>query len=145
MAEETTILFNKIHQGRNVKRFREMLGMKQEALAIQLGEDWHQKRISILETREEIEPEVLVRLAIALNVSEEAIKKFDEEAAVNYLNSYTSPKPQTINSNLNQDCNFNPLDKLIQVLEENKMLYERLLVSEREKIEILKNSLSHLL
>jgi DNA-binding XRE family transcriptional regulator len=32
-----------IHQGRNVKRFREMLGLKQEALADQLGGDWSQK------------------------------------------------------------------------------------------------------
>ncbi|MBB6110278.1 hypothetical protein SAMN05421821_10685 [Mucilaginibacter lappiensis] len=28
-----------IHQGRNVKRFREMLGWKQEALALALGND----------------------------------------------------------------------------------------------------------
>lgn len=27
----------KIHEGRNVKRFREMLGIKQEALAFNLG------------------------------------------------------------------------------------------------------------
>jgi DNA-binding XRE family transcriptional regulator len=30
---------NKMHEGRNVKRFREMLGIKQEALAFELGED----------------------------------------------------------------------------------------------------------
>lgn len=30
------------HQGRNVKRFREMLGLKQEALAVRLGEEWNQ-------------------------------------------------------------------------------------------------------
>lgn len=35
-----------IHQGRNIKRFREMLGIKQEALAFELGEDWNQKKIS---------------------------------------------------------------------------------------------------
>ncbi|MEC4054611.1 XRE family transcriptional regulator, partial [Myroides odoratimimus] len=28
---------HKIHQGRNVKRFREMLGIKQEVLAFDLG------------------------------------------------------------------------------------------------------------
>jgi len=28
---------NKIHEGRNVKRFREMPGIKQEALAYELG------------------------------------------------------------------------------------------------------------
>lgn len=31
-----------IHQGRNVKRFREMLGLKQEALALALDDDWSQ-------------------------------------------------------------------------------------------------------
>lgn len=35
----------KIHEGRNVKRFREMLGIKQEALAFELGDDWNQKKI----------------------------------------------------------------------------------------------------
>lgn len=33
-----------IHQGRNIKRFREMLGVKQEALVIEPGEDWNQKK-----------------------------------------------------------------------------------------------------
>jgi hypothetical protein len=33
-----------IHQGRNVKRFREMLGLKQDALAFELGDDWSQKK-----------------------------------------------------------------------------------------------------
>ena len=41
----------KIHQGRNVKRFREMLGIKQEALAFDLGEEWNQKKISLLECK----------------------------------------------------------------------------------------------
>lgn len=48
-----------IHQGRNVKRFREMLGIKQEALAYELGEDWNQKKISLLEQKEEIEEQAV--------------------------------------------------------------------------------------
>lgn len=36
----TTDMNKTIHQGRNVKRFREMLGIKQEGLAVELGEDW---------------------------------------------------------------------------------------------------------
>ena len=43
-----------IHQGRNVKRFREMLGIKQEGLAYELGDDWNQKKISLLEQKEEL-------------------------------------------------------------------------------------------
>ena len=42
----TLIMEQKIHQGKNIKRFREMLNMKQEALAYDLGEDWNQKKIS---------------------------------------------------------------------------------------------------
>ena len=45
-----------IHEGRNVKRFREMLGIKQDALAADLGNDWNQQKISLLEQKETIEP-----------------------------------------------------------------------------------------
>jgi len=38
----------------------------------------------------------------------------------------------------NSTFNFNPIDKHIEVFEENKSLYERLLASERKKIELLK-------
>ncbi len=40
---------NKIHEGRNVKRFREMMGVKQDTLAADLGDDWNQQKISLLE------------------------------------------------------------------------------------------------
>lgn len=48
-----------IHQGRNVKRFREMLGIKQEMLAFDLGADWNQKKISMLKQKEVIEKDLL--------------------------------------------------------------------------------------
>ncbi|MGC4056626.1 MAG: hypothetical protein QM743_00675 [Chitinophagaceae bacterium] len=54
---------NKIHEGRNVKRFREMLGIKQDALAIDLGDDWNQKKISLLEQKESIEPALLQQIS----------------------------------------------------------------------------------
>lgn len=38
------IMNKTIHHGRNVKRFREMPGIKQEGLAYQLGDDWNQKK-----------------------------------------------------------------------------------------------------
>jgi hypothetical protein len=34
-------------------------------------------------------------------------------------------------------CNFNLLDKLMELVEENKRLYERLLESEKHKVEFL--------
>ena len=67
-----------IHQGRNVKRFREMLGIKQEALAYELGEDWNQKKISLLEQKEEIEASLLAQIADVLKLPVEAFQNFDE-------------------------------------------------------------------
>lgn len=55
----TNMLEKKIHQGRNIKRFREMLGIKQEVLAYELGDDWNQKKISLLEQKELIENSIV--------------------------------------------------------------------------------------
>jgi transcriptional regulator with XRE-family HTH domain len=121
-----------IHQGRNVKRFREMLGIKQETLASELGDDWNQKKISLLEQKETIEEDLLEQVAKVLRLPSEAIKNFDEEKANNFFNTFHDK------SGFNYQCTFNPLDKYIEAMEENKKLYERLLQSERDKVEILK-------
>lgn len=129
-----------IHQGRNVKRFREMLGLKQEALALQLGDDWNQKRVSLLEARETIEEEILAQVAGILKVPVDAIKNLDEDKAVNIIaNTFTDFKDNASAINNNCSLNFNPIEKWLEIIEENKKLYERLLASEKEKVELLKN------
>lgn len=50
MAEKT------IHEGRNIKRIRELPGIKQEALAVESGGDWNQEKISLPEGKEAMEP-----------------------------------------------------------------------------------------
>ena len=65
----------KIHQGRNVKRFREMLGIKQEALAFDLGEEWNQKKISVLEQKEVIEDPLLAKISVVLKITVEALSR----------------------------------------------------------------------
>ena len=108
-----------IHEGRNIKRFREMLGIKQDALADALGEDWNQKKISLLEAKEQVDPALLEEVAKALKVPAEAIKNFDEEKAFNIIsNTFTSYDSSTLNA-INHQCNFNPLDKLLEAIEEN--------------------------
>ena len=127
-----------IHQGRNVKRFREMLGLKQEALAIELGAEWNQKRVSLLEAKETIEPELLSEVAKALKVPEDSIRNFDEEAAINIINSTFTSNDNSTSIAYQSNFTFNPIEKVLELFEENKKLYERLLASEREKIELLK-------
>ncbi len=84
-----------IHQGRNVKRFREMMGLKQEALAEKLGGDWTQRKLSYIETREVIEKDLIDELASALKLPAEAIINFDEEKAIfNIQNNYDNSMAQ---------------------------------------------------
>jgi len=66
-----------IHQGRNVKRYREMLGIKQETLAAEMGEDWNQRKVSLIEQKEIIEDNILMKVSNVLKVPVEAIKNFD--------------------------------------------------------------------
>ena len=120
----------KIHQGRNIKRFREMLGIKQEALAFELGDDWNQKKISLLEQKESVEKDILEQVAKILKVPTEAIENFDEEQAVNIIsNTFTSNDTSTLNA-INIQPTFNPLDKMVE-------LYERMLQQQKEMIEKL--------
>ena len=123
-----------IHEGRNIKRIRELLDIKQETLAAELGDDWTQKKISLLEAKETVEPQLLEEVAKALKVPVEAIKNFDEEKAINIISNTFND--QAIN--MNYQCNFNPLEKFIEQVEKNEKLYEALLQSEREKVELLK-------
>lgn len=122
----------KIHQGRNIKRFREMLGIKQEVLAHELGEDWSQKKISLLEQRENIEEDILKQVSEILRIPVEAIQNFDEEQAVNIIaNTFENcNQPASIFNN----SPINPLDQLIKLHEEKIALYERML---KEKDEMM--------
>ena len=124
-----------IHQGRNVKRFREMLGIKQEGLAYELGEDWTQKRVSLLEQKETIEQDILDQVARILHVPADAIKNFDEQQAINIISNTFHDTNGLVN--YNPSFNINPIDKWVEALEENKKLYERLLKAEQDKNELL--------
>lgn len=123
-----------IHHGRNVKRIREILGIKQDVLATSLG--LTQQAISQLEQKEVLDAPVLQKVSKLLGVSEEVIRNFSDEKAINIVsNTYNDHAALIL-------YNFNPIDKWIEAMEENRKLYERLLQSEREKIEILQKLLN---
>jgi len=124
------------HIGRKISRIRELRDMKQEALALAMGTN--QQTISAIENSETIDEEKLIEVAKALGVTVEAIKNFSDEAAINYFNSFNEAVNNSHFGN-NNHCTFNPLDKLMETVEENKKLYERLLQAEKEKIKYLEN------
>lgn len=118
------------HIGRNISRIRELRGMKQEALAQAIGTN--QQAISGIEGSEEIDDKKLVEIAKALGVTTEAIKSFSEENVFNYFNTFNESVTGSFITN--NSCNFNPLDKVVE-------LYERLVQVEKEKNEYLEKLL----
>lgn len=132
----------KIHEGRNVKRFREMLSIKQDALAFELGEDWNQQRISLLEQKETIDSALLKQISEVMKIPVQAFQNFDEEQAVNIIANTVT----TVNDNATgQLFQFNPTintsEKWLEALEEIKSLnaekmalYERMLKEKNEMI-----------
>ena len=125
----------KIHQGRNVKRFREMLGIKQEALAFDVGDDWNQKKISMLEQKDVIEDDMLRQISNALKIPVEAFQNFDEEQAINIISNTFHDTQGLIN--YSPTFNNDPIDKLLKLHEEKIALYERMLKEKDEMMQRL--------
>ena len=129
-----TISNPKIHEGRNLKRFREMLAIKQEVLAFQLGEDWNQQKVSLLEQKEKIDSDILEQVAAILKIPADAIRNFDEAEAVNIIaNTFNIDKDAYI-GNTNGTFNINPIEKILQLHDDKIALYERML---KEKDEMM--------
>lgn len=122
---------NRRHVGRNLQRIRVYLGMKQEALAADLGVN--QQVISKIEKQEEIEEGFLKRIAEVLGISEEVIKDFDVEKTIFNINHHNYK-----DANISEGATTYAIVQQINPLEKIVELYERLLKNEQDKIEILK-------
>lgn len=124
------------HIGRKISRIRELRGIKQEALAGELGVS--QQTVSRLEQSEVIEDEILEKVAKILGVSVEGIKNFNDEAVLNIIsNTFNSHDTSTLNA-INYQPSFNPIDKIVQLYDDKIALLERLLQAEKEKNGLLK-------
>jgi hypothetical protein len=72
-----------------------------------------------------------------LSVTPEIIRSFNEDAAINFINNTYNDNA----SSYGHYYNFNPLEKLIEAMEENKKLYAALLKEKDEKISLLEKML----
>lgn len=133
MTNTPAMAEKKVHEGRNVKRIREILGIKQDALALDLG--LSQQAISQLEQKEALDAEMLEKVAKALKVPAEAIRNFSEEAAIFHIQNMHD------NSQAVYEYHFNPIDKIIELYESKIRLYERMLEDKNEMVEKLEGLL----
>lgn len=115
----------KKHLGRNIAKIREFRGIKQETLADVLGIT--QPSVAKMESEETVSDERLEKVAEALGVTPEVIRNFDVDRVFYYINTVQSNSVGVVNG----DCIFNSGDKVAEI-------YERLIKSEQEKIELLK-------
>lgn len=121
---------NEVHLGRNVQRIREIIGMKQSALAD--NADMSQQNISKLENSPIIPEETLERLAKGLGVTSEFIRSFNEEKAIYNIQSGFTIQENGIG--LQFQPNFYTSNIVVQLI-------EKLLESEREKVALLQELL----
>ena len=136
----------KIHQGRNIRFFRNAKNMKQEDFAERLGVS--QPIVTRLEKQDVVDAAMLLKCAEILGVSADTLKEFDPETMFNNF-TYHIDKIENTNGaiSLSKDgvtpTNYNyPLEKLMEMHRENIELYERLLQAEKEKNAIFEKMLT---
>jgi len=123
-----TSTVKKSNHGANVRRWREWRGINQDVLAEQIGVA--QTTLSGYEKKEKLESEIIEKIAKALDIPVEAITDIGEGTNINIINAHDN---QSVSAIVNSPS-FNPIDKVAE-------LYERLLQSEKEKVEMLQEVL----
>lgn len=155
MEKETEYKTNQnVNQGINVRRFRQLLDVKQDALAEQLGIS--QQMISYVEQQKTIAKDLLIRIAAALKVPVEVIEGLEDNPISVIIENNTFDEKNTfengstsqtlVGNNDNDTENNNnqqihPLDKIMEISKETSALYERMLALEKEKNALLEQAL----
>ena len=128
-----TIFEKKLHHGQNVKRLREILGIKQDVLADGLG--LSQQTVSRLEAQEELEEILLNKIANVLHIPVDTIKNYNDDIAVNIISN-------TFNGqSVAYQYNFNPINKIIELYDQKIELYERMIKDKQDIISKLEKIL----
>ncbi|WP_418893464.1 helix-turn-helix domain-containing protein [Limibacterium fermenti] len=121
------------HHGHAIKRYRHALGIKQEALAADMGIS--QTLVSFYEKKKVIEDDMVEKFAKALNVAPELIKELEEDPVTFIIENNTFEKGSmagiyNVGDFIN---NPDPIDRFIELSNEKTALYERIVELEKEK------------
>ena len=136
-----------VHQGANVRRLRNIMGVKQSSLAEKLGTT--QQKVSRIESQRVIEKDTLLQIANILHVSPKIIEELDENTLSiviennNFETGYGSIGNLGIiqNDQNNENTINNPLDKIMELNKQATDLFERMLAVEKEKSALLEQLL----
>jgi len=106
----------KIKQGEVIAKLRRMQGIKQEALGKMCPSNFSQQKISEIESQIVIEEPTLEELAIALGVTVEFIKNFNDDNAIYNIQHNHDFKDHAV-AHQNHQPIFNDTSNLTSLLE----------------------------
>jgi len=131
----------KIHQGRNIRFFRNAKNLKQEDFAERIG--LKQPVVTKIERQSVLEESILLKCAEVLGIPVDVLKNFDSEQMFDcFIYNYNIDKIQNsgggvavshLQDSTNNNTNNYPIEKLMELHNKNTELYERLLQAERDK------------
>lgn len=127
------------HHGHAIKRLRNAMGIKQDALAIDMGIS--QGQISAYEQRKDIDDDTIKKFAKVLNVAPELIKELEEDPVTVIIENNTLENGNIVAGNNIENFNPDPVDRIIELAKEKTALYERMLELEKEKNALLEKLL----
>jgi transcriptional regulator with XRE-family HTH domain len=136
---DTSLNTQRRRDGYNIKRLREILGIKQEELADKIN--LTQQSVSRMEAKDVLEEDILEQISKALHIPVDAIKNFKEDATINIIANTFQDEAMSGWYTNNYKCTFNPIDKVIELYDEKIALMERLLKAEQEKVALLEEVL----
>ncbi len=137
---ETEVKEKNTHHGHAIKRYRHTLGIKQEALAMDMGVS--QALVSLYEKKKVIEDDMLEKFAKALKIAPEFIKELEEDPVTFIIENNTFEEGSGGVGAYNViNNNPDPIDRLVELFNEKTTLYERMLALEKEKNELLEKLL----
>jgi transcriptional regulator with XRE-family HTH domain len=131
------------HHGHAIKRYRHTLGIKQEALASDMGIS--QALVSFYEQKKVIEDDMIDKFAKALNVAPALVKDLEEDPVTVIIENNTFENKEGNNiaylENDNSTNTYNPIEQILELNKEKQALYERMLELEKEKNALLEKLL----
>jgi transcriptional regulator with XRE-family HTH domain len=123
---ENNIRTTKVHHGHNIRRLRDMMGIKQNVIAEAIN--MSQQNFSKLEQKEIIEKEIIEKIAETMKIPSDVIKNFNEDGVINIISSSLHDNSGSVMYN----PTFNTVEKIVE-------LYEKLLTAKDEQIALLKS------
>ena len=108
-----------MHIGHNIKRIREIQGIKQEAFGQLCRGKYSQQRISDFENMVALDDSLLEELSTALGVTPEFVKSFKDENVIYNIqnNSNSTFNDHSVGPNAQATFNNDGSDKLVALLE----------------------------